>query len=185
MKQRLAGLAVILFFGLSVWKGCLATTNEIGYLGADKVGRQILIQSLDAVTRPSLHIDSDFFERPFLLRLLLEPMRTTLRFDYQQPDPPRREEITAYLAQPIEVFLSAAQGKISLSEDRSVTSLKLQEIAHDEGARTLEDLYGGFGFKRLQGLPCRPTPLRVPASSEKTECQVGWRQLTFGMSVSG
>lgn len=164
MKEKLGSLAVLLFFGLLFWRGCWVTTNEIGYLGADKSGRQILIQSLDAVAQPQLRIDSDFLDHPLVLRLLREPMRTTLRFDYRRAEAPQREEVVAYLSQPAEVFLSSAKGDISLREDWSVSPAKLREFATKEGAQTVEDIYGGFGFKRLQvyhqGRPLFELPIR-------------------------
>jgi hypothetical protein len=164
LKHKLGCLAVLLFLGLLFWKGCLVTTNEIGYLGADKSGRQILIQSLDAVTQPKLRIDSDFFDHPLVLRLWSEPMRTTLRFDYRLTEAPHREEVIAYLNQPAEVLLSAAKGKISLREDWSLSPAELRELANKVGSQTVEDIYGGFGFKRLQvyhqGRPMFELPIR-------------------------
>jgi hypothetical protein len=81
VRKLLIYICVFSVIGFTIFK-MFQTTDEIGYLGAGKVGRQVLIQSLDAILKPRARVDSDFFDRPFIVRLILgEPLRTTIRLD--------------------------------------------------------------------------------------------------------
>ena len=151
LRGGIIGIGVVAFFLVSMYRGCIATTNEIGFLGADKTGRQIFLQSFDAMPGEGVEIDSDFFDRPFVLRFLAEPMRTTIRFNYAaHVKAPSATDARAMLDRSCENLIRNAKSAISLREDRSITPVELWEMAQKKGIRTVEDLLGGYGFKRLQ-----------------------------------
>ncbi|MBU2497815.1 MAG: hypothetical protein KKE57_02840 [Proteobacteria bacterium] len=84
MKKVFIYIGVCLVIGYVIYS-MFKTTDEIGFLGAGKVGRQVLIQTLDEVIKQRGKVNSEFFDRPFILRLLIgAPLRTTIRYDFHE-----------------------------------------------------------------------------------------------------
>jgi len=84
IKNISIGIGILLFFGVGFLR-LFQTTDEIGFLGAGKVGRQVFIQTLDDMMEKNNKgsVDSDFFDKPFIVRFILgEPLRTTIRFNF-------------------------------------------------------------------------------------------------------
>ncbi|AKM81277.1 MAG: hypothetical protein UT13_C0001G0316 [Candidatus Pacebacteria bacterium GW2011_GWF2_38_9] len=142
-------IAIIVYsFYFTIFK----TTNEVGFMGMDKVGRQVFIQSMDAYLDPNVDVDSDFFDYNILYRLVIqEPMRTVLKFDIRdenefQASP---ESVDAFLASPASGILDMYQDEVMMQEEYRLTPEELKQSAKDEGVETVSDLLSGFGFERF------------------------------------
>lgn len=151
-KNILIGICVAIFISYSIYYSIIRTTNEIGFIGADKAGRQVLIQTLDNYLKPDVRVDSDFNDHSFLERMLIqEPMRTTLRFDIQNnQNKINLSSAENFLSQPYGSFLSNFKDKIFLKEGYEVSPEEFDKNLKDKGAKTMEDFLAGFGFKKLQ-----------------------------------
>ncbi len=151
LKNILIGPAFLLFLMLGLYRGCVATSNEIGFLGGDKVGRQIMIQSWDSLLQPKIRVTTEFYDSPYLLRLFQEPMRTTIRFQPVESEIERPTVATmqSYLSQPAESLI-AQFNEISLQAKLVVTREELLSSAKEKSVKTIGDLLGGFGFKTFE-----------------------------------
>lgn len=145
-----AFLAIIIY---SFYSAFFKTSNEVGFLGMDKVGRQVFVQSLDAFLDPNVNADSDFFDHNVLSRLLIqEPMRTTLKLDIRDENEfiASPESVDSFLAGPASEFVDMYKSKITMQENYEVTPDELRKSMKEKGAQTIGDLLSGFGFKRLE-----------------------------------
>ena len=116
----------------------------------DKVGRQTFIQSLNRTMGQEVKVESDFFDYPFYLRYLQEPMRTTIRFNVELDGLPFSEEnAKEALVSSYENILSEID-KIHLQENIIVTADDIRQELIKKGASTIEDLLVGFGFKKYE-----------------------------------
>jgi len=166
-KAVLVGVAITLVVAVYAFHSFTATINETGFLGMDKNGRQILIQTLDHYATEmssSVRIDSDWDDYSFIERLWQEPMRTTLRLykamdevEYKKMrigeslaliDPVKDIEDTLYV--PYRDFLSAYESEISMNEEYSISIKELKERADEAGVVTYRDLLRGFGFTEYE-----------------------------------
>jgi len=136
------------------------TTDEIGFLGAGKVGRQVLIQTLDGALEPRGKVHSEFFDRPFIFRLLFgAPLRTTIRFDFheERAEKTDTEIVKKYLALPHETITHFFRGNIVMQEGYEITADNLRKLMKEKNVNTIEDFLAGFGFRRyevyLRGTP--------------------------------
>jgi hypothetical protein len=142
-------IAIIVYsFYFTIFK----TTNEGGFMGMDKVGRQVFIQSMDAYLDPNVDVDSDFFDYNILYRLVIqEPMRTVLKFDIRDENEFKAtpESVDAFLASPASGILDMYQDEVMMQQEYRLTPEELKQSAKDKGVETVGDLLSGFGFKRF------------------------------------
>lgn len=152
IKNILIGILIAVILGYVFYSSFIRNRNEIGYLGADKSGRQIFIQTLDDYFEPDIKIDSDFNDYSVLSRMLIqEPMRTTIRFDIKNPQNKISLSIADdFLSQPYSVILDEYKGNVSIRSDSEISPDDLKKRLDEKGAKTVEDLFAGFGFKKFQ-----------------------------------
>jgi hypothetical protein len=129
------------------------TTDEIGFLGSGKVGRQVYIQTIDQGLKQNEKgsVCSEFFDRPFIVRFFLgEPLRTTIRFDFieEKAQATNAEMIRNYLALPHETITDNLHGNIIMQEGYETTAKDLRELLNEKNVQTIEDFYAGLGFKK-------------------------------------
>jgi hypothetical protein len=129
------------------------TTDEIGFLGAGKVGRQVLIQTLDEALKHKGKVASEFFDRPFIFRLLFgAPLRTTIRFDFheERAEKTDTEMVNKYLALPHETITDFFKGNIVMQEGYEITADNLRKLMKEKNVNTIEDFLAGFGFRKYE-----------------------------------
>ena len=166
--QRLKSIAIAClglgFLAFAFWFALLRVTNEIGPIGADKDGRQILIQSLDAMFKSlppdtpfRLSVESEFHDVPLPMRLLQEPMRTTLKLSYKMgpkangsPDANlfRQRFLTGSAAD----FVGALNGPTNVRRDDTLSPAELKAALADLKVNTMAQFFAAFGFRRVQVL---------------------------------
>lgn len=147
-------IIVIAFFN----KGNFIVVNENSYLGMDKDGRQILIQSLNQANDEPYTIESEFNDTNFFQRLVFgEPMRTTFRvthvvLDYNLVEEVNEETFKKGLAEPASDFLDLFRngGTIHLTDSDTIERDVLADRAKRYGVKTFEDLLTAFGFKMYE-----------------------------------
>lgn len=147
---------VLLIFGPFI-KDEFTVTNEKGYFGMDKYGRQVLIQTLNQkYSEQHVLVDSEFSDTSFVYRLVFgQPMRTTLRIIVKDKETAKKfdkDTIKLALAQPSSVFLDLFKdgGKIYLTESVTIDGDELTKIAKRYEISTFEDLLTAFGFKKYE-----------------------------------
>lgn len=157
LLQRAKGwLGIALFIAVvvySFYSAFIKTSNEVGFLGMDKVGRQVFIQSLDSYLDPNINVDSDFFDHSFVSRMLIqEPMRTTLKFDIRDEKEfvASSESVDAFLAAPASKLMDMYKSKVTMQENYELTPDELRKSVNDKGVQNIGDLLSGFGFKRFE-----------------------------------
>ncbi|MFH1255549.1 MAG: hypothetical protein V1667_03735 [bacterium] len=152
IKKLIYPAIFLLFIAVGFYQSFIRDSNEIGFLGADKDGRQVLIQTLDEQLKPSVRVNSDFFQHSFLYRLLIqEPMRTTIIFDLKNLQNENQNfNLEGFLNQPHDDFIKNFRDKIFMQERYSVSPDDLKKQLNEKGAKTMEDLLAGFGFKKIQ-----------------------------------
>lgn len=150
VKKTVVAILVVGFMGAGLYHSCIAVGNEVGRLGMDKDGRQILIQSLDADMAPDVTVDSEFFNHSFFARLLKEPMRTTIRFTVHSDEVPfDAQTVRESLDEPASTFLSGFEA-IDLTDTVSLPTSEILARLERQGGTSLDDLLGGFGFTRYE-----------------------------------
>jgi len=155
LRNLLIGLGVIAFLGWGFYGMFIKHSNEVGFLGMDKVGRQVFIQTLDGYFHPNIDVESEFNDQPLPIRLIVgEPLRTTLRFNIQdeQEFKATPESVDAFLAQPASEITSQYKGKITMQDDYEVTPDELLDNMKEKEVKTVADLLSGFGFKSYEVL---------------------------------
>jgi hypothetical protein len=153
VKNFLIYLGVVIFLISGIYDMFIKTTDEIGFLGAGKVGRQVLIQTFEYEMKPDVKVDSEFFDRPFPLRLIIgEPLRTTIRFNIQNENKLRADQETAltFLNQPAQTISDRFQGKIVMQDGFEITPDELKSSMQKNNVNTIEDLLAGFGFNKFE-----------------------------------
>jgi hypothetical protein len=145
-------LGMILFLGFGFYHMFIAHSNEIGFLGMDKVGRQVFVQTLDSYLHPNVDVESEFHDVPLPLRLLQEPLRTTIKFDIQDE---HEFEATAlgvemFLNQPASAIVDEYKDKITMQEDWGITPTDLRKYMKEKDVQTIGDLLSGYGFERFE-----------------------------------
>jgi len=149
-------LGVLLFLALIVYAFyyvIFRTTNETGFLGMDKVGRQVFIQSMDYAFDPNADIDSDFNDHNLLSRMFIqEPMRTVFRIDIRDENEfhATPEELDAFLASPASEITDFFTDKATMQDDLEFTKDELQEYMVKNNVNNVADLFSGFGFKKFE-----------------------------------
>lgn len=151
VKGGLLGVVLLTLIAWGVWGAFFKVTNEIGPLGADKVGRQIMIQSLDhhfQKANQDISVDSDFFDHNILSRLIQEPMRTTFRFTIG----PKANDLTIQLArewleQPYNLFLREYTGRVTLQDSLEMTPPEIDGKLRELGTETMGDYLSAWGFR--------------------------------------
>lgn len=153
LYKYLTILGVIAFMGYGVYSLFFKVTDEIGFLGAGKVGRQVLLQTLDHDLDPNADVESDFLDHPFLVRVIVgEPLRTVIRFDIKDVNgfSADSESVKNFLAQPHTILSAEFKGPIAMQADYEVTPEELNRKLEMKNVKTMEGLLAGFGFKTLQ-----------------------------------
>jgi len=163
IKKYSIGTVVVIGVVLYIFHYFTVTINEIGFLGMDKDGRQIFIQSIDRYTSTkddSIVITNDWSDHSLIKIFLYEPMRTKLRInktmseaEYLQFQNERNiaiinlsENIELALNMPYEEFLNLYDEDISITERRRISIEELKERSESTGVVTYGDLLRGFGF---------------------------------------
>lgn len=155
LRNWLIGLGVIAFLVWGFYGMFIKHSNEVGFLGMDKVGRQVFIQTLDEYLNPNIDVDSEFNDQPLPIRLVVgEPLRTTLRLNIQderefQATP---ESVDAFLAKPATDITNEYHGKITMQDTYEVTPEDLTKTMREKDVKTVEDLFSGFGFETFEVL---------------------------------
>jgi hypothetical protein len=167
IKDNVFAVFVIIVIAIFGFHYFTVTTNEKGFLGMDKLGRQIFIQTINhyvSRTDDNVKVTSDWEDFSFLKRLWQEPMRTTLRI-YKTMDKdeyikfriavgfadiiPSRD-LEASLETPYKDFLHNYTSEINMTDEYSVTLKELEEFADEASVVTYRDLLRGFGFKNYE-----------------------------------
>jgi hypothetical protein len=152
MKKVLIYIGVCLVISYVIYT-MFKSTDEIGFLGAGKVGRQVLIQTLDGSLKQRGKVNSEFFDRPFIFRLLFgAPLRTTIRFDFheERAETTDTEMVNKYLALPHETITHFFKGNIVMQEGYEITADSLRKLMKEKNVNTIEDFLAGFGFRRYE-----------------------------------
>lgn len=162
LRTAAIALGVVSFFGIGLWQTCFQVTNEFGPVGADKAGRQIMIQSLHAYldrTNDSVasgwavDVESEFLRVPLVVRLLQEPMRTTLRLSYRVLDRSQSVDSTLgqrFLSSPAAEITSLYRGPVSMRENLDVSPDTVVGRLASLGVGSVAQLLAAFGFRRFQ-----------------------------------
>lgn len=141
----------IAFIGVVFYQNFIRHNNEIGFLGTDKDGRQVLIQMLNEQLKPDIKVDSDFFEHNLIYRMLVqEPMRTVVRFDVQDENKIPTKQVEEYLNQSSSDFVNKLTGKVFMQEKYQLNPGELSKQLDEKGIKTMEGLLAGFGFKQVE-----------------------------------
>ncbi len=157
MKNQIQTVLITFFIvallGLGIYHLFFRSSDEIGFLGAGKVGRQVLLQTFDSELQPDVKVESEFFDSPLPIRLIIgEPLRTTMRFNVQNENKLKADQETAktFLAQPSRSITDRFQGKIIMQNGFEVTPEELSESIKNKNVNTIEDLLAGFGFTKFE-----------------------------------
>ena len=166
VKRFFTIVGILIILGIVFYKGC-SPDNYFGYLGFDKIGRQIYIQSLNEHFEGRILVESEFFDRNVFMRFLKEPQRTTLRFnnvfqdiDNLEIDDPIREQYIEYVIQetqralnePIDNILDFFDddAEIYLTEDKTISGTELRQRTREAECMTVQDFYKGLGFNKYE-----------------------------------
>jgi hypothetical protein len=98
-------------------------------------------------------VESDFFDRPFIVRLLFgAPLRTTIRFDLKEERAAKTdtEMVRRYLALPHETITHLFEGNIVMQEGYEISAANLRDLMRKKNVNTIEDFLAGFGFRRYE-----------------------------------
>lgn len=153
IKTALIAVGVVAFFGIGIYQMFFRVTDEIGFLGGGKVGRQVFIQTLDHITGDAISVESEFYDHSFLSRMILgEPVRTTLRLDFHDNGlfTPTEEGARQFLDQPHRDITDQYEGAITMQEDFELKSSRLREMMQEKGVVTVEDFLTGLGFRYFE-----------------------------------
>lgn len=145
-------IAIMLFLSKGIYDWFFRVTNEIGAIGTDKIGRQVMLQTFNSLFPNDTRFDSEWNDATFIRRLLIqEPMRTTMRIFIPPTEPcPTTQDCSTLLKQPYSVLLSMYTGEISMNEGSSQPLEEVEKRLKKSGATTVEDCLSAFGFKHLE-----------------------------------
>jgi len=155
LTKLVGGVISIVFFISIIWYTFFRTTNVIGELGADKVGRQVTIQTLDNLfSTTNIRVTSEWEETNFIERLIQEPMRTTLRYEFSSSKAQLKEEnlvsgIKDFLNKPYNDFLNGFK-EITITDDVKASPKEIDEYLKNNGGKTMEDYFSGLGFNKVE-----------------------------------
>ena len=163
---RISILPVLMLCGLAVLvcRGCFGKSDEIGSLGMDLTGRQVLLQTPSTATPEGVTITSEWGDYNFLQRLWQQPMHTTFRIEGRAGsdevamwalaeavgEPGPRNRAVEFLDSPFEVLIEGYREKITVRADLEVPIEEFRGHCREKGIKTVRDLLGGMGFKRYQ-----------------------------------
>jgi hypothetical protein len=147
--QTAGGLLFVLFLVVSgAYCSVVRVTNEIGPVGMDTSGRQILIQSLEAyLADDQVRVTSEWEDTNIVGRMIQEPMRTTMRFISE--DPAAKADADGILAQPFTAF-TGGMTEISMSRDRTLSRDEFDLRLRDLNVRTVGEMLAAMGFRRYE-----------------------------------
>ena len=140
---------------------CFRVNNEIGPIGADKVGRQVLLQSLDhyfdhsidsTKAGYSIDVESEFSRTPFMIRLAQEPMRTTFLLSYRVKDTSMVDSAFAerLLKADATDFLDLFQGPATIQDDIDIPADSLRSRMAKLSVVTFADFLAAYGFLHFE-----------------------------------
>jgi len=153
IQTILVSIFLIGLLGLGIYHMFIRSSDEIGFLGAGKVGRQVLLQTFESELQPDVKVESEFFDTPFPIRLIIgEPLRTTIRFNIQNENKIKADQEAAkyFLSQPAKSISDRFRGKIIMQNGFEITPEELSESMKNKNINTVEDLLAGFGFKKFE-----------------------------------
>ncbi|MEW6737425.1 MAG: hypothetical protein AB1489_39455 [Acidobacteriota bacterium] len=152
LRNWLIGLGVLAFLGVGFYQMFFAHSNEVGFLGMDKVGRQVFIQSLDEYMHPNADVDSEFHDIPLPLRIISEPLRTTIKFNIQDEREFQATEqgVKMFLNQPANVIVDKYRGKVTMQDAWEIEPSELKKLMAEKKVETVSDLLSGFGFEKFE-----------------------------------
>jgi len=167
--QYIPGILFVIFIGIFGFRSCTTTTNERGFLGMDKDGRQIFIQTMNYYSHTiddKFTYTSDWDDFSFLERLWQEPMRTTLRI-YETMDKdeyfkfqtakgladlifPRDIESILDIPYQDSGLFQDANLEINMDENYTISLGELEKRVKETDVITHRDLLRGFGFTKFE-----------------------------------
>lgn len=153
IQTILVSLFLLVLLGLGIYHQFIRSSDEIGFLGAGKVGRQVLLQTFEYEMKPDVKVDSEYFDTPLPIRLIIgEPLRTTIRFNIQNENKFRADQTTArnFLEHPANIITDRFQGNIVMQEGYEITPVDLRRIMKVKNVNTIEEMLAGFGFKKFE-----------------------------------
>lgn len=147
----------ILFFATSFWFACFRVENEIGPIGADKIGRQVMVASWRNHLRNNLKqdvsVDTGEQETSVIHRLVVEEP-VAKKFIVRYGATVHREELPDFKAElntDLSEVISRYHSEITMRNDWSVSPQKLQGwLKNDEHATSLAHIFACFGFERFE-----------------------------------
>lgn len=160
VKSFVVILLVTAFVLSGFWSMCFRVNNEIGPIGADKVGRQVLLQSLDhyfdstidsVQVGYSIDFESEFSQTPFLIRLAQEPMRTKFLLSYRVKDTSMIDSMFAerLLNANATDFIDLFQGHATIQDKIEIPSDSLRSRMEKLNVVTFADFLAAFGFRHF------------------------------------
>lgn len=156
-KTAAVGVALGLWILSGVYGMFFRVENTIGPIGADKVGRQVLLQSLNDYHKRINHTEEDLVasewqDTNFVQRFFIqEPMRTTFIMLPSTSDPrPSLDTFNAFLDASYSSLLSQYRGKITLQDELEQTPGELDKRLRKMGCHSMRDYLGKWGFKRFE-----------------------------------
>lgn len=163
LKKYLIRTLIAIAIIIAIFHNFTVIVNERGFLGMDKDGRQVFIQTINHYTskEDGIMIASEWDDFSFLERLWQEPMRTTLRV-YQTVSDEEYHNLGVselFGQSSVEImideisykeFLQNYSSEIYMSEDYAISSKDLEKFANEAGVVTYRDLLSGFGFTNYE-----------------------------------
>ena len=162
--KRLQAFALIAAFGAymlyAAWATFFRVTNEIGPVGADKVGRQVYLQSLDqyfsgidsSSTGYAVDVGSEPVSKWIVIRMVKESMFTTFRMSYRITDTKLIDSTFAeqLLHSSADEFLNLYRGPATLRDDVDIPSDSLRARMSTLKVASFADFLAAFGFRRFE-----------------------------------
>ncbi len=137
-----------------VYRMFFLPSDEIGYLGANKIGRQVFIQTMDSRLKPQGEVTSEFFDTPLIGRLFIGDhlTRTTIRFNFydRAADTMTMKTVMKYLGSPYARITLSLSDSILLQENYIVGFNEFDDLLKNKKVITIEDLLAGLGFKTYE-----------------------------------
>ncbi len=162
MKKSIITAALLAAFVLGYWAYRSTMPGVVGPLGADRFGRQVLIQGLDgyfdhmndtAQTGYTIDVTSEWGDRSALQRMLQEPERTTFRVVYRIQRHGTTVDtafVDRLLESPSDGFLALYREAVILREDLELPVDSVRARLDGLGGRTFQALLSAFGFTRFE-----------------------------------
>lgn len=164
--KRLQTFALAASFGAymlyGVWFMFFRVTNEIGPVGADKLGRSVYLYSLNEYfsrfdssrTGYSVRIGSAPESKWIVVRMVKRSMKTTFRMSYRIGDTVEIDStfVERLLDSDADEFLSLYRGPAEIRENVEIPPDALRARMSRLKVATFADFLAAFGFRRFEVL---------------------------------